>query len=103
VLVQSVDQPCPPEVLEQLFGAIERGAGDIAIPTFEARRGHPVCFAGQLLTELRELSEASEGLRAVVRGHAAAVVEVPVSTEAVRWNLNDPAAYAAALAASAEP
>jgi molybdenum cofactor cytidylyltransferase len=103
VLVQSVDQPCPTEVLEQLFDAIERGAGGIAIPTFEGRRGHPVCFAGHLLPQLRELSEASEGLRAVVRAHAAAVVEVPVATEAVRWNLNDPEAYAAALAASTEP
>jgi molybdenum cofactor cytidylyltransferase len=120
VLVQSVDQPTPSHVLKALFDALDRptsfpdlgqapGAtagrheADIAIPTFGGRRGHPVAFAGRLLPELRALTEAGQGLRSVVRRHADALVEVEVETEAVLWNLNDPAAYAAALAKLVQP
>jgi CTP:molybdopterin cytidylyltransferase MocA len=104
VLIQSVDQPTTVDVLEQLFDAVaaERPglpAVEVAIPTHDAHRGHPVCFTGALLAELRTVDEATEGLRAVVRRHAAGLVEVPVDTPAVTWNLNDPAAYAAARAA----
>jgi len=98
VIIQSVDQPCPVEVLTALYAAIAQRAGEIAIPSYQARRGHPVCFAGSLLPELRAVTEAEAGLRAVVRRHAENVVEVPVNSPSVLWNLNDPAAYAAAQA-----
>jgi CTP:molybdopterin cytidylyltransferase MocA len=98
VLVQSVDQPVSRDVVFALFEAVERGA-EIAIPTFNGRRGHPVCVAGELLAELRAVTEEDQGLRAVIRRHAASVVEVVVEDEAVAWNLNDPAAYEAARAA----
>jgi CTP:molybdopterin cytidylyltransferase MocA len=68
------------------------------VPTFRGRRGHPVCFDGGLLTQLRGVSEEDQGLRAVVRRHA--VTEVAVEDEAVLWNLNDPNAYAAAKASA---
>ena len=96
ILVQSVDQPVTVEVLVGVFEAVEGGA-EIAIPTYAGRRGHPVCFTGRLLAELRNVTEQDQGLRAVVRRHS--VTEVPVHTESVVWNLNDPAAYAAARAA----
>jgi molybdenum cofactor cytidylyltransferase len=110
VLIQSVDQPTPSAVLRELFDALSRTASsldiaarsaaraDIAVPTFGSRRGHPVVFSGSLLLELREVTEAGQGLRSVVRRRADAVVEVAVETEAVLWNLNDPSAYAAARA-----
>jgi molybdenum cofactor cytidylyltransferase len=94
VLVQSVDQPVPAQVITTLFQTVESGAR-VAIPTFRGRRGHPVCFSGDLLRELRAVSEEAQGLRAVVRRHPP--TEVSVDSEAVVWNLNDPAAYAAAL------
>jgi molybdenum cofactor cytidylyltransferase len=92
VLVQSVDQPVAAEVLRALLAA----EGEVAVPTFEGRRGHPVCFAGALLPELRAVSETEHGLRAVVRRHD--VVDVPVDEPAVLWNLNDPDSYASARA-----
>jgi len=97
VLVQSVDQPVAADVIVALFEAIERGS-DIAVPVYQGRRGHPICVAGSLLPELRDVNEEAEGLRSVVRRHAARLVEVPVDAESVTWNLNDPAAYAAAAA-----
>jgi molybdenum cofactor cytidylyltransferase len=103
VIIQSVDQPCPVDVLNALFSAVEQQVGEIAVPTFEGRRGHPVCFGGSLLPELRTVTEEEEGLRAVVRRHAQHLVEVPVRSPAVLWNLNDPAAYAAAQAHVVQP
>jgi molybdenum cofactor cytidylyltransferase len=99
VLVQSVDQPCPRAVLTVLFEAAGQGA-EIAIPTYLGRRGHPICLPGSLVPELRRVQEEEEGLRSIVRRHAERIVEVPVADESVVWNLNDPAAYAAARAAA---
>jgi CTP:molybdopterin cytidylyltransferase MocA len=99
VVVQSVDQPAPAEVLRALFGALT-GPALVALPTYDGRRGHPVCLAGPLLAELRRLDERAEGLRSVVRGHQAHLVEVPVGSASILWNLNDPAAYEAASQAA---
>jgi molybdenum cofactor cytidylyltransferase len=101
VLIQSVDQPSSLEVLTGLFEAIFQG-GLVAVPTYEGRRGHPICLGGQLLTELRAVTEEEEGLRSIVRRHRDQLIEVPVSSESVVWNLNDPAAYEAARAAAGQ-
>ncbi len=98
ILIQSVDQPVPADVIRALLEAIAVSV-DAAVPTYRGRRGHPVAFAGRLLDELRTVTEEDQGLRALVRRHAAQLAEVAVETEAVIWNLNDPAAYAAARAA----
>jgi molybdenum cofactor cytidylyltransferase len=87
-----VDQPVSAAVLHQLFLV----RAEVVVPTYGGRRGHPVCFRGDLLGELREVSEAERGLRGVVRRHT--VTEVPVDDESVLWNLNDPAAYTMARA-----
>jgi molybdenum cofactor cytidylyltransferase len=91
ILIQSVDQPTSRAVLEALFAA----NAEVAVPTHGGRRGHPVCVSGALLQELREVTEEDQGLRAMVRRHS--VTQVAVDDESVLWNLNDPAAYAAAM------
>jgi CTP:molybdopterin cytidylyltransferase MocA len=93
VVVQSVDQPVVAAALRALFEAVEHGA-EIAQPVYRGHRGHPVCVSGALVGELKEVDERTQGLRAVVRAHT--VTEVEVDDESVTWNLNDPAAYAAA-------
>jgi molybdenum cofactor cytidylyltransferase len=93
LIVQSVDQPTSADVLRALLDV----DAAVVVPMHAGRRGHPVCFSGALVPELREVSEQTEGLRAVVRRHADDVVEVPVEDPSVSWNLNDPRAYAAAL------
>jgi CTP:molybdopterin cytidylyltransferase MocA len=96
ILIQSVDQPVEVEVLLALYRAVEDNA-EVAVPSYRGRRGHPVCIKGQFLQELREVSEVDEGLRALVRRHV--MTEVPVESESITWNLNDPASYASAQAA----
>lgn len=94
ILVQSVDQPCDASVLASLFAALAAAEAEVAVPTYAGRRGHPVCLSGALLAELRAVTEAEQGLRSIVRRHTR--LDVPVNTPSVVWNLNDPAAYAAA-------
>lgn len=93
VLVVAVDQPCPAPVAAELLRAAEARPGLVYVPVYQGRRGHPVLLDGSLLPELRAVSEASQGLRAVVQRHAGRLVEVPVDSETVLWNLNRPEDY----------
>jgi molybdenum cofactor cytidylyltransferase len=96
LILQSVDQPCPAEIIELLYRAAENDGVDVAIPVFAARRGHPVCISGRLIPELAAVQEEDQGLRAVVRRHADSTLEVPVTSDVIHLNLNDPAVYQAA-------
>jgi len=100
IVIQSVDQPCEGAVLAALFTALDHA--DVAVPTHAGRRGHPVCLRGSLLPQLRAVTEEEQGLRSLVARHAqlGRLIEVPVNAPSVVWNLNDPAAYAAARAAA---
>ena len=53
---------------------------------------------GALLTELREVDEATQGLRAVLARHAAEVREVPFDSATVLLDLNTPEDYQQAVA-----
>ena len=99
VMIQSVDQPCPADILAALFQTAESAGVDVALPLHDERPGHPICLDGRLLPELATVQEETQGLRAIVRGHAATTRVVRVASDVVHLNLNDPAAYEAAQAA----
>jgi len=98
VLLLNVDQPRRAETLARLIAAHRRVGRAITVPVFAGRRGHPAIFAGSLLPELRAVDDASEGLRAVSRRHAADREEIAFPSEEVLLDCNDPAAYERALA-----
>lgn len=98
VLVLNVDQPRPHEVIARLVDAHRRSGSLITVPTHEGKRGHPPLLAGSLLPELREVSEATLGLRAVIQRHAEHVRELPFETEVVLLDLNRPQEYEKARA-----
>ncbi|HEV2616873.1 MAG TPA: nucleotidyltransferase family protein [Candidatus Acidoferrales bacterium] len=90
MLVCLVDHPLiSAPLVHMLIDTFERATNKIVIPTFRGKRGHPVIFPSALYAELLAAPE-NIGARAVVRGHAADVVEVPVKEEGVVMNLNDP-------------
>jgi molybdenum cofactor cytidylyltransferase len=98
VLVLNVDQPRPHDVMARLVDDHRHSSSLITVPTYEERRGHPPVLAGSLLPELREVSEATEGLRAVIRRHAKDVKEVAFGTEVVLLDMNRPQDYQQARA-----
>lgn len=61
----------------------------IALPTYNARRGHPAIFSSALYGELLS-APPDKGARAVVWAHAADILEVPTDEEGVVLNINDP-------------
>lgn len=93
ILVVAVDQPIARGTIAALLHA-HRPDSPIAQPAFQGQRGHPVLFRGDLLGELREIDEATEGLRAVVARHRERRQEVAVFDPDVLLDLNEPADYA---------
>ncbi len=71
----------------------------IVLPTFKARRGHPVIFSSRLYEELLN-APLETGARSVVWAHSAEVLEVPTFEQGVVLNLNDPEALCGALGKS---
>lgn len=97
MLVCLVDHPLISALLiSTLLETFERDKNKIVIPAYRGKRGHPVMFPSALYAELlgvREDAPENIGARAVVRAHAADVVEIPVNEEGVIINLNDPESF----------
>ena len=96
VVTLNVDQPRTAALIRRVVDAHLAGGALITTPEAGGRRGHPVVFAGSLLPELRTVSDEDEGLRAVVRRHAARRQIVPVDDPAIHLELNTPEEYGAA-------
>jgi molybdenum cofactor cytidylyltransferase len=103
VIILGVDQPRPAAVIRAVLEAHLTAGSLITTPLYHGRGGHPVVLSGALLPELRAVTEAAEGLRAVVRRHAAARLRVPVEDPIVLVEFNTPAEYAAALSLTEAP
>jgi molybdenum cofactor cytidylyltransferase len=104
VVLLSADQPRPSSLTRRLLEEHRRCGAAITVPRLGARRGHPTILAGRLLDELRAVSEASEGLRAIIRNHADEIHDVDVADPRVVLDVNTPEAYRAARRAfSLEP
>ena len=99
IVILSVDQPRPAWLTRRLIDAWHSQPAPIVMPTFDGRRGHPILVAGSLLEELRGVTEAGLGLRAVTEHHASETAFVAIERAAVNIDLNTPADYEAALAA----
>jgi molybdenum cofactor cytidylyltransferase len=99
VMLFLVDQPLITAALvDTLVEQFEASQKRIVIPTYNAKRGHPVIFASSLYDELLA-APAEQGARAVVWAHAKEVLEVPTDEEGVLLNLNDPEALKRAFPA----
>jgi len=99
LLILNVDQPRPGWLSRRLVERWRSAPSPIVSPKFPRRFGHPVLLDGALLPELREVTEATQGLRAVVQRHASDAVAVPIDNEALDYDMNTHEDYEAALAA----
>lgn len=93
-LVWPVDLPhVRVTTVERILETHRRG-GEVVVPTFGKRRGHPVIWGSSLFAELLESREATrEGARAVLRAHQDDVVSVAVDDPAVIDAINTPDDY----------
>lgn len=99
VIVLSVDQPRSASLIQTVLSAHLAADSLITTPQYGDRRGHPVIFDGALLTELRSVDDATEGLRAILRRHADRRLNVAADDPSALLEFNTAAEYDAACCA----
>ena len=97
VLLLNVDQPRNPDTVRTLLERHLASSYRITIPTHGGKGGHPILISAELLPELAEIEEESQGLKAVVRRHAEATERFELDDPTVLWDLNTPEQYQKAL------
>jgi|HubBroStandDraft_6_1064221.scaffolds.fasta_scaffold06227_4 molybdenum cofactor cytidylyltransferase len=80
------------ETVRMLLDAAAQSPGRIIVPTHSGRRGHPAVFAWRHALEVDQIP-AGEGFNWLVRREAARVVEVPVASPSVLFDLDTPDDY----------
>jgi len=99
-LVTTVDQPfVSSATVAALLDAYRRAQVRIVRPVSDGRHGHPVIFARSLFDELRR-ADRSVGAKAVVRAHAASILDVPVDDEGAFLDIDTPEDYERVVGAS---
>jgi CTP:molybdopterin cytidylyltransferase MocA len=95
LLAWPVDQPhVRIATVERLIEEHARSRAPVVLPAFARRRGHPVIFDAAVFDELASSSAATtQGARAVVRAHAAALAEVAVDDPGVLDDIDTPEDY----------
>lgn len=88
VVIQNVDQPTRPSIIDRLVEARRADDLDVVQPGYEAddgtiHGGHPVVVSGRLLGELSRVTDATYGLRAVLQRHPP--VRIPFERDPAVW------------------
>lgn len=97
ILVTPVDIPMVrASTIRQVIDAWQTMRPPVVRPVVGARHGHPVLFDRGVFDELRR-APLDEGARAVVRGHADDIVNVPVDDEGCLVDVDTPAEYDALI------
>ena len=100
VLLLNVDQPRSADTVRTLLERHLASPNRITIPTHGGKGGHPIFISAELLPELAEIEEESQGLKAVVRRHAEATERLELDDPSLLWDLNTPEQYQDALDSS---
>ena len=88
IVIQNVDQPTRPTIIDRLVEARRADDLDVVQPAYEddervEHGGHPVVVSGRLLPELARVTDATYGLRAVLQRHPP--VRVPFERDPAVW------------------
>ena len=98
LLVLAVDQPRSADLIGMLCTVHETADAPITVPVYGSRHGHPTIFGRALFPEMREITEETQGLRAVRRRHRDRTQVVETATRMPLIDINTPDDYQAALA-----
>lgn len=87
------DQPrLQPKVIYQVMAAYAEGKGDLIIPSFEMRRGHPILLGRRYWPEMLALRRDGAP-RQVINAHADQIHYVNVDTDSVLRDVDTPEDY----------
>jgi molybdenum cofactor cytidylyltransferase len=93
ILFVNLDQPVTNKIVNQLIYSFETNSQKIHIPSCQGRRGHPVLFSSQLLGELKQVNEQTQGLRNIIRIHSNEIQLVETGDPKILYNFNSPLDY----------
>ncbi len=88
---------CPmvrPETVKKIIRAHEMPGASIVRPTFSGKGGHPTLFSMRYREEIME-GDFPQGMRSLMQKHQEEVLSLPVDDEAILWDMDTPAQYAA--------
>jgi CTP:molybdopterin cytidylyltransferase MocA len=92
-LLAPADQPLlDPAVVTRMITEWRRSPGNIVVPVYRGRRGHPTLFPYRLAAEVFNLP-ADQGLNSLLRAHATEIVQIDTDSPAVVADLDTPEDY----------
>ena len=97
ILILNVDQPRKPETVRELLRCHAISDSLITIPTFDGKGGHPILMDSELLPDIENIEEESQGLKAVTLRHVESTSRVDLASPDVLWDLNTPEDYQKAV------
>jgi CTP:molybdopterin cytidylyltransferase MocA len=93
VVLCLVDHPAvSAETLRKLVESFKTSGSNVAVPTFQGQRGHPVLIGRALFAELKKLGP-EQGANAVIRKHRGATQFVDVNDAGILTDVDDPETY----------
>lgn len=93
VLVVLGDQPrLQPKVIYQLLSAYSRGKGELLIPSYKMRRGHPILIGRKYWNEILDLRR-NKVLRDVINAHSDEITYINVDTDSILRDVDTPEDY----------
>lgn len=98
VVLLAVDQPRPAWVISNVLSCHVKANALITSPRYKGHGGHPLVFSASLRSELENVTDELEGVRAIMSRHAHEVNNVEFTSPIVRIDLNTPEEYRTALA-----
>ncbi|MDA0595398.1 MAG: nucleotidyltransferase family protein [Chloroflexi bacterium] len=102
IVLLAVDQPRPAWVIEKVLRLHTDFSADVTSPRFDGHGGHPLVFDAQLRSDLMNITEEDQGVRAIFLKPDLDHHRVKFDSAIVRLDINTPEAYENALASYAE-
>jgi molybdenum cofactor cytidylyltransferase len=97
IMIASVDQPVSQALIDAMVTQFIETKSKIIIPVYNGKRGHPILFSSELLEELRQINEDTNGLKAIVHKRKQEISELTVEDRSVLFNFNSPKDYEAGI------
>ena len=93
ILFINLDQPVTNKIVNHLIYSFETKSQKIHIPSYQGRRGHPILISSQLLGELKQVNEQTQGLRNIIRIHSNEIQLIETGDPKILYNFNSPLDY----------
>lgn len=100
ILLLNVDQPRSAADVAQILESHRAANCAVTVPEYQGKGGHPIALSAALLPELRQISEETQGIKAIVRRRPEAVNRIALDNPEILLDLNTPKQYRAAAAAT---